>query len=65
MPRAVPLNPYFGRGDIWSEKRSSKPRPDSDNIEQNAEALYGLFIYGDVAYIGNSFCENVLTIAIP
>jgi len=29
------------------------------------QKYYELFIYGDVYYISNSFCENVLKIKTP
>jgi len=69
-----PLNPYLAgnilhatqccvaRGDNLNEKNlltlsQAKPK---QNVEGTLET-YELFIYGDIHYITNSFCKNIVT----
>jgi len=57
-------NCYVASGNDWNEQRPSNPFPDKNEIEGEAVVLtYGLFIYGDMHYITNSFSVNVLKIA--
>jgi hypothetical protein len=65
MPAEPAIQFYVDLGEIPNEKSLltlslAKPR-------YNAEAIlktYALFVYGDIQYITNLFCKNVLKIAI-
>jgi len=55
---------YVARSDILnalSTLSQAKRRHDVEEVLKNCE----VFIYGDVHYINNSFCKNVLKFATP
>ena len=54
------------RGDIRSEKKGANPLPDKGDVEHRSSLeTFELFIDGDIYYVTNSFCKNLLRIATP